>query len=89
VLFELGRTVATPAALELLARNDRTPDEYLDRHHDGDWGTVCREDDFANFRAVKYGDRIVSAYQATGGERIFIITEADRSATTILLPEEY
>ena len=89
MLFELGKVVGTPAALSLLAESEKTPDEYLERHVSGDWGEVEREDDLANFRAVKNLERILSAYTVKEGKRIWIITEADRSVTTFLLPEEY
>jgi hypothetical protein len=83
--FPLGRTVATPGALALGI--DLT--SYLRRHHCGDWGDLCAEDKQMNEDALQHGDRILSAYQVGGGERIYIITEADRSSTCILLPEEY
>jgi len=89
VLFELGRTVATPAALRLLQEQGESPAEFLDRHASGDWGDVTREDDLANFRSVKEGTRILSAYRVSDTARVWVLTEADRSVTTILLPEEY
>ena len=87
--FPLGRTVATPGALEALARAGETPLPYLVRHSAGDWGDLDRDDKTENESAVKAGLRIFSAYLLTDGTRIWVITEADRSATTILLPEEY
>ena len=89
MLFELGEVVGTPAAIELLEANGRTPIEFLDRHVEGDWGEVCHEDDIDNFRSLKEGTRILSVYQVTKHDRIWIITEADRSVTTILLSNEY
>ena len=89
MLFELGKVVATPGSLRLLVETDRAPAEYLDRHVEGDWGDVDRDDDLANFRAAKFGDRILSAYQVNGEAQLWVITEADRSVTTLLLPEEY
>ena len=83
--FPLGTTVATPAAMALgidLA-------SYMRRHHCGDWGDLCDEDKQANEEALKLGLRILSHYKLGGGHRIYIITEADRSSTCILLPEEY
>jgi hypothetical protein len=83
--FPLGTTVATPAAMALgidLA-------SYMRRHHCGDWGDLCDEDKQANEEALKLGLRILSHYKLGGGRRIYIITEADRSSTCILLPEEY
>lgn len=87
-LFCLGQIVATPAALSLLEQLERTPTEFLRRHHSGDWGDLCQEDREANDAAVKHGDRIFSAYKIDDA-KIWIITEADRSSTCILLPEEY
>lgn len=83
--FPLGTTVATPAAMALgidLA-------SYMRRHHCGDWGDLCDEDKQANEEALKLGLRILSHYKLGGGRRIYIITEADRSSTCILLPEQY
>jgi hypothetical protein len=83
--FPLGRTVATPGSIELgidLA-------SYMHRHHCGDWGDLCDEDKQSNEDALIHGDRILSCYQVGGGNRIYIITEHDRSSTCIMLPEEY
>lgn len=87
-LFQLGQVVATPAALSLLDEHNKTPAEFLSRHHAGDWGDLCKEDREANDAAVKNGDRIFSAYKIDD-DKIWIITEADRSSTTLLLPSEY
>jgi hypothetical protein len=87
--FSLGSLVATPAALEALARAGQSPAEFLDRHAAGDWGEVSPGDARLNDAAVRDGERILSAYKTKAGERIWIITEADRSSTCILLPEEY
>ena len=89
-LFPLGRIVATPGALSLLAATATNPAELLDRHVAGDWGDVPPEDARENERSLKYGFRIVSSYPVGGpGERVWIITEADRSSTCLLLPTEY
>ena len=89
-LFDLGRTVATPGALTLLTEYGTDPAELLERHRIGDWGEVPSEDARENERSLKYGWRVFSSYPVgEHGEKIWIITEADRSATTILLPEEY
>ena len=87
--FPLGRVVvATPGALQLLEESGKNPLCYLARHHSGDWGDLDNYDHKENELALKHGWRIVSSY--TLGEKcIWIITEADRSVTTILLPEEY
>jgi hypothetical protein len=88
-LFPLGRVVTTPAALAAITRANQTPDAFLPRHERGDWGDVCDDDKRENNRAVGAGNRVLSAYETATGERLWIITEADRSATTLLLPEEY
>lgn len=85
-LFELGRTVMTKG-VEALGIDCAA---LLDRHHAGDWGDVDRHDRAANEAALSPDDpdRILSAYMV-GGRRVMVITEADRSATTVLLAEEY
>ena len=88
VLFALGRVVATPGALALLDRARSSGLEYLLRHVTGDFGVVNDEEAAANRHAIRTGLRILSAYDVAGG-RLRIITEADRSATTFLLPDEY
>ena len=86
VAFALGRLVATPGALALGV--DLLP--YLRRHARGDWGDLCADDRAANEAAVRAGDlRILSAYQVRDGVRLWILTEADRSVTTFLTPDEY
>jgi hypothetical protein len=84
----LGRVVATPGALKLLMEADRQPFDYLARHASGDWGNLCAFDRRQNEVALRDGYRVLSYYDAPEG-RVWIITEADRSITTILLPEEY
>jgi hypothetical protein len=88
-LFPLGRTLATPDALQALLESKESPTEFLDRHVRGDWGDVCDEDKRLNDQALVDGDRLLSAYKTSNGTTIWIITEADRSSTTILLPENY
>ena len=83
--FPLGSIVATPAVLELGVDLH----SCLHRHHCGDWGELDSEDKETNESALKDGERLLSCYQVGGGRRIYIITERDRSATTLLLPEEY
>ncbi len=85
--FSLGRLCATPGALEALTTFDIQT--ALSRHLQGDWGEMDREDIEANNHALQNGSRLISAYNGAGGARFWIITERDRSATTILLPEEY
>lgn len=87
--FALGQVVATPGALAAFKESDESPLPYLARHACGDWGDVDAEDRAANERAVITGERILSAYVLGSGERLWIITEADRSVTTFLLPSEY
>ena len=89
-LFSLGQLVATPGALALLAHAHTNPAELLARHQSGDWGEVLPEDTRENELSILRGLRIFSSYHVgEGAERIWIITEADRSSTCILLPEEY
>ena len=87
-LFCLGKVVATPGALSLLETLQRTPAEFLSRHQSGDWGELCKEDREANDAALKHGDRIFSAYKIDE-TKVWIITEANRSSTCILKPEDY
>ena len=89
IRFPLGRVVATPGALRALEQAEQLPAEFLDRHVNGDWGDVPEADQQENELSVERGLRILSAYTTSAGEKIWILTEADRSATTILLPEEY
>ncbi len=85
--FSLGRTVITRGALDALKGED--VHASIARHASGDWGDVCPEDKQANDDALKVGARLLSAYHTDSGQKFWIITEADRSATTVLLPEEY
>ncbi len=85
--FLLGQVVATRGALEKLSQQDVLL--ALKRHMYGDWGEVGKQDAMENDLSVIHGFRILSAYTARNGVKFWIITEADRSATTILLPDEY
>ena len=85
--FALGRLVATPNALAQVPPDDMLAS--LARHASGDWGDVCPEDWQANEQALCCGSRLLSAYRTGTGVRFWIITEADRSVTTVLLPEDY
>lgn len=87
--FTLGSIVATPSALQAIENSGQSPSDFLSRHVRGDWGEVCEEDKELNDQAVIDGDRLLSAYRTLKNVRIWIISEADRSATTLLLPEEY
>ena len=86
--LSLGRILATPGALKLLVEAGRHPLEYLARHATGDWGELCAFDRRQNEIALREGYRVFSSYEVPAG-RVWVITEADRSITTILLPEEY
>jgi hypothetical protein len=89
-LFLLGSIVGTPGALEALGRCGISGAEFVRRHACGDWGEMDTEDTDANNRAALEGTRTMSAYTLPDGKtKIWVITEADRSATTLLLPDEY
>ena len=87
-LFPLGDVVATPAALALLEQHQILPLLLLGRHLAGNWGDVPPDDAAANEAALRSGDRVLSSYHV-GDARVWVITEADRSSTTLLLPSEY
>ena len=87
--FQPGRIVATPGALAALEASGEAPVGYLARHIAGDWGDVDEDDHRENELSLIHGFRLLSAYTLNSGTKIWIITEADRSATTVLLPEEY
>lgn len=88
-LFPLGQIVATPGALAALETAGQDARELLRRHVSGDWGALSEDDRKENDFSVTRSLRILSAYQLTTSERLWIITEADRSVTTLLLPSEY
>lgn len=85
-MFSLGQIVSTPGAFNYLQPYEI--ECIFNRHVNGDWGDLCEEDKQANNDALKHGDRILSAY-IIRGQKIWIITEADRSSTCVLLPSEY
>ena len=87
--FPLGQLVATPGALAALEEAEQDPLELITRHVTGDWGNLEEEDKQENEFSVNRQLRILSAYKLPTGDKIWIITEADRSATTLLLPSEY
>jgi hypothetical protein len=89
VKFPLGHIVATPGALEAISAPGEAVLDYLERHLAGDWGDVCEEDRQENERSLVNGWRILSAYTLKTGVVIWVITEADRSSTCVLLPSEY
>ena len=87
--FILGQVVATPGALEAMKESGESPAVFLDRHVRGDWGEVCDEDKRLNDEALSDGSRLLSLYTTKAGTKLWIISAADRSSTTILLPSEY
>lgn len=87
ILFSPGRIVATPGVLDSVSSVAIL--SAICRHLQGDWGLVCEDDRTANDEALAEGFRLLSVYETADGTRFWIITEADRSATTVLLPSEY
>lgn len=88
-LFHLGALVFSTGVDALVRSNQLDPFTYLRRHLSGDWGDLEKEDLLANDVAVLYDRRVLSAYRITPDQTIWIITEADRSVTTVLFPDEY
>ena len=87
--FSPGQLLATQRVMALSSELGINLIDYLSRHVRGDWGDLCPEDSRANEAALRNGGRLLSAYDMPNGKRLWIITEADRSATTLLLPDEY
>jgi len=87
VKVPLGQIVATPAALGAVSQPDIVA--ALRRHAVGDWGDVTPDDRAANDDALRSGERLLSVYQSATGTTFWVITEADRSVTTVLLPDDY
>jgi hypothetical protein len=85
--FRLGRIVATPNALERLSQDDILT--AIGRHQAGDWGEVDEADRKENELSLTEGSRLLSVYRAVSGVKFWLITEADRSVTTVLMPEDY
>ena len=88
-LFFLGRLVATPGALDLLNHLELSPLDFVSRHWRGDFGDLDDHDVKANEYALRHGLRLLSSYRINANDKLWIITEADRSSTTLLLPKEY
>ena len=84
----LGRILVTPGALKAITEAGKHPFDYLARHASGDWGGLCAFDRRQNEKALHEEERVFSSYDTPAG-KVWVITEADRSVTTILLPEEY
>jgi hypothetical protein len=85
----LGQIVATPAALRVIREAGHSPTEFLRRHAAGDWGNVDGHDERANLEALQDGGRLFSVYETRRGEAVWVITEADRTSTCLLLPSDY
>jgi hypothetical protein len=88
-LFTLGHVVATPGALAAIEKSGQQPGDFLARHVSGDWGEIDAHDRKENQLSLEQGFRLMSVYSLSTGVKIWVITEADRSSTCILLPEEY
>lgn len=87
--FALGKLVATPGALDALKESQQSAWHFFFRHMSGDWGELDEEDKLLNQQALEDGSRLLSAYRTRLGKRLYVITESDRSLSTILLVEEY
>ena len=87
--FSLGETFITPGAQEALDIAGETALQFLRRHTSGDWGEISEDDTKENELSLQKGFRLLSAYRTIKGQQLWIITEADRTSTTILLPSEY
>ena len=87
--FALGQTFITPGAQEAFDIAGQTAIQFLRRHMSADWGEISEDDAHENELSLREGLRLLSSYRTAKGQKIWIITEADRSATTILLPSEY
>ena len=87
--FDPGQIVATPGVLDAMASSGDDPLDFLFRHLDGDWGDVDEHDRQENELSLQHGWRLLSCYRLSDGTKVWIITEADRSSTCLLLPEEY
>ena len=85
--FRLGRIVSTPTALKQLTQDDILVG--IQRHQAGDWGQVCKDDRKENDLSLEKGFRLLSVYRSAAGVVFWVITEADRSVTTVLLPDDY
>ena len=87
--FELGQILATPGALAVLKKAGQQPGEFLTHHVNREWGDLDEEERKENEYSLEHGFRLLSSYRTNAGDRLWIITEADRSVTTLLVPEEY
>jgi len=87
--FELGQIIATPRTLEVMRAVNVRPETLLKRHINDDWGDILPDDRTENELSLLEGFRLLSSYVLTGNQKVWIITEADRSSTAFLLPDEY
>jgi hypothetical protein len=87
--FNLGQLVATPGALSALEESGQDAIEFVSRHASGDWGDLSEDDRNENEFSLAHGFRLLSSYKLRNGTKLWIISEADRSSTTLLLPNEY
>ena len=87
--FTLGQVLMTVGASEAMLQAQHVPPEFLLRHMHGDWGDLCAEDRQENEQSLRLGNRLLSSYHTRLDDKLWIITEWDRSATTLLLPGEY
>ncbi|HEX8195317.1 MAG TPA: hypothetical protein VF571_03825 [Pyrinomonadaceae bacterium] len=88
-LFPLGKIYLTIGAREAFEEGNQMPVEFLAKHQSGDWGLVCEDDRKENEFSLANSFRLLSAYKTANGTKLWVITEADRSSTTILVPSEY
>jgi hypothetical protein len=89
IRFPLGQVVATPIAIAAISEAGQSPAEFLKRHQEGDWGELPSDDKLANEEAIAEERSVLSKYSTKLGVNLYVITEADRSSTSILLREEY
>lgn len=85
--FTLGQCVVTTGVSSLIPES--MIEKSIQRHASGDWGDICEEDRGGNEHALKVGNRVMSVYKSDAGDEFWIITESDRSVTTVLMPDEY
>jgi hypothetical protein len=88
-LFSLGQVCLTNGAEALMSEGKLDVNNLINRHISGDWSDMCEDDQFENQHAVACGDRIFSSFKLSDSQNVWVITESDRSVTTILLPDEY
>ncbi len=88
-LFSLGKVFLTPATKAMFSEGILDVNELINRHISGDWSDMCDDDIESNKDAIVHGFRVFSSYKLSESQNIWIITEADRSCTTLLLPDEY